>query len=51
MAHGVPVFSHAGQPSAVWRQWRSDAVLVGRIEELPPAEAAVDLYAAATGGR
>ena len=47
MAHGVPVLSLAGQPSAVWRQGRSDAVLVDRRQELPPAEAAIDLYVAA----
>ena len=29
-----------GQSSAVWRQWRSNAVLVDRRAELPPAEAA-----------
>ena len=43
LAHGVPVLSLAGQLSAVWRQWRSNAVLVDRREELPPAEANVDL--------
>ena len=36
-----------GQSSAVWRQWRSYAVLLDRREELPPAEAVVDLFAAA----
>ena len=28
LAHGVPVLLLAGQSSAVWRQWMSDAVLV-----------------------
>ena len=47
MAHGVSLLSLARQPGAVWRQGRSDAVLVDRIQELPPAEAAIDLYVAA----
>ena len=43
MAHGVPFLSLTGQLSAVCRQWTSNAVLVDRREELPPAEANVDL--------
>ena len=43
MAHSL-----VEQSSAVWTEWRSDAVfVVDRKEELPAAEAAVDLYAAA----